>query len=724
MRVRLLGPFEVTDDAGRVIEVGRRKERLLLAALSVRSGHTVPADALIEVVWADDPPPTAVKTLRTHVSRLRRALADAGASIEIEGVGDGYRLALSPNDFDVALVEQLVDEARDATAAGALDDAAALLSEAAAQWRGRSLSDLADEPFARLEVERLEELRHRIEEDRIDVELGRGRHTAVVADTKASTDAQPLRERRWAQRMLALYRCGRQVEALAACDELRRHLVGELGLDPGPEIRDLELAILEQRPDLAWHPPPPASTPVIDRRRDHAATPTFVGREAELGRLAAAWAGARAGERRAVLIGGEAGIGKTALAAQVAALANTEGAVVVRGRSPEEMGGPYHAFAELLGEVARLLPSWVLRRRTGPAIGMLARFVPDLTEVVPGVAIPHPGEPEAERALVLDAVTAVITLATQRMSVVAVLDDLHWAGSGTMAVFEHLVRATAGERLLVVATYRDTEPELSSGALGRALPRLRRLPGVETVTLGGLAPGDVAAYLRATSAASTDTDRLARQLYDRTGGNPLFVREVVAHLGAGGDTTSVPETVRGVITERLATLKDEAATAVTIGAVAGPVFRVSMASLVAGHDVLDGLEDAARVGLLVEMDPGWFGFPHALIRDAVLATVGRTRRVRLHRQIAEAVEALLDADRNLEALAHHYAEAAPIGGGAKAAEYALAAARAALHAGAPEHAAALLERALAVVDAHGPADERAPIAAGLVELAETTRSRG
>ena len=250
-RIGILGPVELAGEGP--VRLGGVKERCLLAALAVHCGEAVSAGGLVDALWADDPPRTAAKTLQNYVLRVRRALAGwAGLAIVTQPAG--YCLRASPGMVDAVLAESLIGEGRREMAGGDPAAAARLLRQALGLWRGPALQEFADRPFAAAEASRLEELREAALEDLFDAELALGRHHEVVGELEALVTGGPLRERRWGQLMVALYRDGRQAEALDAFDRLRQVLEQDLGVDPGAELRDLHQAILRQSPGLAWHP--------------------------------------------------------------------------------------------------------------------------------------------------------------------------------------------------------------------------------------------------------------------------------------------------------------------------------------------------------------------------------------------------------------------------------------------------------------------------------------
>src|SRR6266536_3521954 len=234
MQFRLLGPLEVEQE-GRLLVLGSAKQRALLAILSLRANEVVSRDRLIDELWGERPPASALHSLDVYVSRLRKTLqANGGERLLVTRAG-GYLLRLEPEQLDLTRFERLLEEGR------------------------RALADLAYEPFAAAEVERLEEQRLAALEERLEAELALGRHASLIGELEALSGKHPLRERLHGQLMLALYRCGRQAEALEAYRETRQHLLAEVGIDPSPALRRIEQAILRQDPALELPAQPPSS---------------------------------------------------------------------------------------------------------------------------------------------------------------------------------------------------------------------------------------------------------------------------------------------------------------------------------------------------------------------------------------------------------------------------------------------------------------------------------
>jgi DNA-binding SARP family transcriptional activator len=241
---RILGPLQVGDESGE-ISLGGRKPRALLAVLLLHPNEVVPADRLIDELWGEDSPERAA-ALRVNVSRLRKALPRDVLTTR----SPGYVVRVEPDELDLHRFERLVDEGRGLLARSLVADASERLREALSLWRGPALADFAYESFAQVAIARLEEIRLAAVELRIDADLARGRHDELVGELEALVAEQPLRERLRGYLMTALYRSGRQAEALEAYKDARRALVDELGVDPGPALQELERAILRHDPGL------------------------------------------------------------------------------------------------------------------------------------------------------------------------------------------------------------------------------------------------------------------------------------------------------------------------------------------------------------------------------------------------------------------------------------------------------------------------------------------
>src|SRR3954470_13707468 len=262
LEFRILGPLEVIDDDRR-IELGGARQRAVLAILLLHRGETVSVDRIVDLMWGERPPATAVKTVQVYVSHLRRALVEP---VVVSSRG-GYALVVDAERVDALRFERLVEGGGTALGDGDPVRAAELLRCALAVWRGPALGDLAYERFAQDAAARLEEARLSAVEERVEADLRLGRHAELVAELESLVRAHPLREHLRAQHMLALYRSGRQADALESFRDARRALLDELGLEPGRELRELEQAVLEQDPALEPPQMHDRAPPRVARRR-------------------------------------------------------------------------------------------------------------------------------------------------------------------------------------------------------------------------------------------------------------------------------------------------------------------------------------------------------------------------------------------------------------------------------------------------------------------------
>jgi DNA-binding SARP family transcriptional activator len=292
----ILGPVQVVRD-GQVLGLGGPRRRAVLALLLAAGGQVIPAERLAEELWRGCPPPGAAGTLRSHVSRLRTLLSPDAVLV---AQGGGYALAVEAGQLDARRFERLMGAAREALDRGAVAAAGGRFREALALWRGRALADVADVESLAREGARLEELRLVAVEGRIEADLALGLEAEVAGELETLVAEYPVRERLWRLLVLALYRAGRQADALAAYRRAREMLAEELGIEPGAELRELEQAVLRQEVPAM---PPPA------RHNLPVRLTSFVGRERELAAV-----GRLVGEARLVTLAGAGGAGKTRLA--------------------------------------------------------------------------------------------------------------------------------------------------------------------------------------------------------------------------------------------------------------------------------------------------------------------------------------------------------------------------------------------------------------------------
>lgn len=443
---------------------------------------------------------------------------------------------------------------------------------------------------------------------------------------------------------------------------------------------------------------------------------SFVGRAGEVERLAAMWREVVGGVRVA-LLGGEPGAGKTRLAREMAVRAHEQGALVLFGRVDEGLAVAYQPFAEALRHYLASVDEGTRERVLGLRGGVLTRLVPELVD--------EPVQGQVEAWTIFEALVDWLSAEAAERPVVLVLDDVHWAAKPTLQALMHLVRSERLSRLLIVATYRDTELGRTH-PLSEVLADLRRVDGVERMAVRGLDSDGVAAFVRAARGDELDDSarELAAVLSEQTQGNPFFVGQVLRHLAesgavqevdgrwvatAGSDEFVVPEGVRDVVGRRVSRLSEPAGELLTVAAVTGPEFDTAVVGEVAGQSpaqALDGFDEALASRLVLETDaPGRLRFAHALVRQTLEDELSTMRRLHLHQQIGLALERRFgDADSAVGDLARHFAEAAGVGEGERAARYAERAAVQAVDRGAPEQATGLFERALELLPADADRD--------------------
>ena len=441
----------------------------------------------------------------------------------------------------------MVQEAAAALDAGDAGTADRSLGAALGLWRGEALADFAYEPFATAEGRRLDERRLEALELRIDADLTLGRHTQVVAELEGLVAQYPYRERFWAQLMVALYRGGRQADALTAYGRIRAILVEEQGIEPGDELRLLERQVLEQSTDLTLPGVPPGSDgrrpPPCRSGRASRGVPLperlrlrpdigVIGRTEPIGSLTSAVGRADTGLGRAVLlVSGEAGQGKSTVVAEVARRAFDDGACVLSGHCEQDLSAPYQLFAESLGHYVRHAPEDELRALVDDGGPELAALVPELARRLPGLPPVRAVDPDSERFKLFAAVVGLLAGLSRNRTVVLVLDDLQWADHGSMQLLRHLAADDRPMRLAVVGTFRDSELA-TSDQLVETLGALRRLDGVGRIDLPGFEPTEVVSVMVAIAGRPMDDQgvALARAVHEETDGNPFFVSEVTRHL--------------------------------------------------------------------------------------------------------------------------------------------------------------------------------------------------
>jgi DNA-binding CsgD family transcriptional regulator/tetratricopeptide (TPR) repeat protein len=442
----------------------------------------------------------------------------------------------------------------------------------------------------------------------------------------------------------------------------------------------------------------------------------FVGRSTELETLRTLLPRAEGEGRRVVLLGGEPGSGKSRLVREFAAEAARDGALVLYGACDAVVHTPYGAFAQALRGLTRVLDPEEVRAALGVGGGELTRLLPDLPALIGGLPAPVRADPNTERHRLHTTVTELLEAVGRRRPVLLIIEDGHWADATTLMLLRHLARSVWGGRVLLFATFRDTEADVPE-SLADTLADLRRADDVVRLRLGGLSDDEVSEFVvrSVTAAPSPGLAEVARAITDLTGGNAFLVCELwralvetgvvevqggVARVNAPLADLGTPESVREVVSQRLARLAPTTTELLELAAAAGAEFELGILRRGSGLDeraLLSALDEAVHSGFVEELTRPRlaYRFTHELVRRAVYDRLTRIRRAELHLRVGEAFEAAAgDSVRALPDLAHHFAAAVPLGDAGRAIDYSILAARAATEALAFDEAADLLQTAL------------------------------
>jgi class 3 adenylate cyclase len=475
-------------------------------------------------------------------------------------------------------------------------------------------------------------------------------------------------------------------------------------------VGSLDLKGLDQPLDaheLRWEPLESISPLPLPGRLSGDHLFGFVGRHRQRSLLEAGWEECGAGHRRVVLLAGEAGIGKTRLANEIARSAHNEGAVVLYGGCEEDLAAPYRPWIEAFSHLFEHAPVELLAGIDRRRLADVARVLPQIHERVTDLPAVSVSDPETERYLFYSGVLALIASLTKQAPVLIMLDDLHWADKPSLVLLEHVVRNSEHDRLLVVGTYRDTDLGGKS-QFGEALALLCRLTGVENVDLLGLDDDEIVGLLELAVGHDVGDDgvAMARALYRETSGNPFFASELLRHLTEVGAVSSepngawsarfdvgqlvLPTSIRALIAQRLARLGPSAQAALSHACVVGHEFDFDVLSAVVGLDddeLLDILERAEGAGIVESLSAARFRFAHALVQHNLYAELSATRRARVHLTVAESLERLELADNRAAEAARHWAASGTEHGLSRAIHYSCEAGANAGAALAPQEAA-------------------------------------
>ncbi|BCB76553.1 hypothetical protein GCM10022251_22650 [Phytohabitans flavus] len=703
--LQVLGPLRVWRD-GVELDTGPPQQAHLLALLVASVGKPVGTSELIDLIWGDDAPASALNILQKYVGRLRRLLEPAlparGPGSYLQRRGSGYVFAAGPGMLDVVTFQEHVEAAKARLAEQRLDAALDCYVQSLGLWHGSAGEGLshttATSVFAALDGVFFDAC-----VEAAELAVSRGQAERVLPPLQLAARMAPLHEAVQASLVSALAATGQQAEALSVFGTVRARLAEELGIDPGPALAAAHRHVLKRAP---------AQEAPAKRQPDHATvTPPadrLVGRADELAVLRQAVEPALAGGTGLVVVEGEPGVGKTRLLEEAGAEADRHGALVVWGRCLEGDGTPsMWPWVQAVGAILDDLPD---EAREEWQAGELGRLVG-----AHGGVSATPVQPDSTAQFRLfEQAVALVGQVSVRRPVVLVLDDLQWADTASLDLFRHLAaRLPAGTA--VIGALRDRAP-VPGSELARMLAAASRLPRHRRIRLGPLGPSEAAELVRLET-GQTPGPGAARGIYARTAGNPFFVRELSRLLADGGTLTEsdlasagLPSTVRDVVWDRIAGLDDEAVDLLQAAALIGrdvDLALLARAADIDGQTCLDRLEPLEALGLLgpTPGDPYSFRFAHDLVRESVAETTPKRRVTQLHLRIADALEhTVADDELVAERLAHHLWAAGPLADPARTAAALVRAGRHAANKSAYEAAEKQLQTAVHVARTTGLAE--------------------
>jgi len=615
--LRLLGPIEVIGPNGRTSLVGS-KQRTLIGLLGLRVGKPVSHLKLAEALWGDELPRTAMRSLYSHIARIRQALDDCGLKGILVTRDSGYLLDLPPSDVDIVRFDERAARGRDALAKGAEAEAVTHILDGLALWRGPALEDAEPLGWAEAEVDRLAQARLNALEDLWDARLRLGEHAAAVNEIERLLAADPARERLVSLLMLALCRSGRHASAIEAYERLRAHLADELGVDPSPQLQRLHVAVLRRDPGLDLDGP--AAATLLKPAQLPARTGHFTGRAAETSTLDGLLDGASVG-----VISGPGGMGKTALAVHWAHQAIDR---FPDGQLFLDLRGHDPATAMPVAEaLTHLLTGLGVQAERAPAHHTARSASADLAA---GRHRPRPGDPGERAPADIAAQLGLYRSALRERRMLIVLDN---AGSAEQVA--PLVPPDSASQLIVTS-----RQQLAALALDHA---------VVSIQLDMLTREDASTLLqrvlgRDRVAAERDC---AERLVELCGRMPLALRIAAAKLATrrmrplselvteltGEDRLGAltvpggPHSIRTVFATAYQSLSPLAATLFRrLGNHPGPTFSAHLARVLAGEPVQDALDELASAHLISEVDSARFRF-HDLIRLYAIECATPTERL-------------------------------------------------------------------------------------------------
>lgn len=703
LRIEVLGPLRVWRD-GVELDTGPRQQAFLLALLLAHAGRPVSTNQLIDLIWEDDVPASALNIVQKYVGALRRLLEPSLPAREngsyLQRRGNSYLFVAESDTLDLVLFRRRVRAAGAAVAEGRQTAALACYGDALGLWRGSTAEGwnhgaTAMSTFVALDHEFFDACTTAAE-----LAISLGQPECILQPLRLAASLAPLHEPVQAALVTVLAAAGHQAEALSAYLQVSARLVEELGIDPGQALQAAHQRVLGSSV-----PQPQAAADPVDAGQPPPAAARLVGRVEELAVVWQAVESALAGHTGLVLVEGEPGVGKTRLVEEVTDAAHRRGAHVVWGNCLEDAGAPsMWPWVRAIGTVLDALAPASREKWLTSELGYLVESDDRA-----------PAEPEQADAggqfRLFERVVALLREVSAARPVVLVIDDLQWADVASLQLFGHLaVRLPSG--VAIIGTFRDRAPTPGT-ELSRLLAVTSRVSGHRRIRLGPLGPAGVAELVRREAGRDLG-DGVVRSIHARTAGNPFFVRELSRLLAAGGyisGDAAVPATVRDVVRDRVSHLDDEAHDLLQTAALIGRDVDLGLLARVAGLDTqtcLDRLEPVEHLGLLgpTPGNPFSLRFAHDLVRESVATATSPHRMVRLHLRVADALE---DTESSLESVAervaHHLWAAGPLADPSRTARALIGAGR-----------RAVAKSALEAAEQHLRAATQVARSAGLAEL--------
>ena len=677
LSLHVLGPLRVWRD-GAEVDAGPQQQAHLLAVLLARAGRPTSTAELIDAVWGQEAPTSALNVLHKYIGALRRLLEPTlparGTGSHLLRRANGYLFTAGSEELDLLRFRSHVDDARasllDDRAEAALDHYVSALE----LWTGPAGDGFSHGPVATAIFAGLNDEFFDAATSAVELAVATRQPERVLASVQLAAAVAPLHEPVQAALVATLGAAGRQVEALSVYQAVRRRLAEDLGLDPGEALEVAHRQVLRPRMNAAAAPEDPgrANAPRLgDAVTDMPFTGDLVGRTEELTMLAQVVDAALASRAGLAIVEGEPGVGKTRLLQEITADSLRRDALVVWGGCLEREGMPsMWPWVQVVRALVDVLPAGAQEEWVNSEVG---RLVEPRDGALTGSVFPDSGT----QFRLFEGVVALLRRVSAIRPSVIVLDDLHWADAASLQLLAHLaVRLPAG--IVIVGAMRDRAPAPGE-ELARMLAAASRVSGHRRIRLTSLTVSEVAELVRQEIGQDPGSS-FTRGIHARTGGNPFFVRELSRFLADddaltadGAAEARVPATLRDVVKDRLTHLDDACIGLLHVAALIGRNVGLDLLAEASGLPIqtcLDQLDSLEAFGLLEQTprDPFSYRFTHDLIRDAVVGIIPTGKAPHLHLRIADALErAGSDDDSVAERLAFHLWSAGPLADSARTA---------------------------------------------------------